>query len=102
MGINVREYCAGLVRLGSLYAILDGLRGDIQKHCQNEFGDDASKEQARNRYGNSIYLEYVLLKTELERLKKEVSADEEREIQEFTFSEEEVTHIAAMKPVYKI
>jgi len=88
--VNVREYCAGLVRLGSLYAKLDGLRQEVQN---NEIGDDAGKEQARNRYGNGIYFEYMLLHGEMARLKKEVTPDEEREIFELTFTEEEVAYI---------
>jgi len=94
MGINVREYCAGLVRLGSLHVKLEGLRQEIQ---QGEIVGDALKEL--NRYGNTIYLEYMMLHSEMVRLKKEVGADEEREIMELTFSEEEVAYIAAMKPV---
>lgn len=93
--VNVREYCAGLVRLESLHERLEGLRIHVE---ETEMEDDKRKEL--NRYGNTIYLEYMVLKAELVRQKVDTTEEEKREVQECTFTEEEVAYITTMKPVF--
>jgi hypothetical protein len=94
MGINVREYCSGLVRMGSLYAILEYLNTELKDrdNCVDERNEI-------NRYGNSLYLEYVMLRAELIAQKERITEEDEEEIRACRFTEEEVGIISNMKPV---
>jgi hypothetical protein len=94
--VDVRQYCAGLVRLCGLLTRLQGLRDEVLVKKTPEY--DPIRPEI-NRYGNTLFLEFIMLKTELLRLEALLTPEEREDVKNYTFTPEEVEGIDRMTPV---